>query len=411
MLRDLSMNICQIHKYYWHRDGASNYALYLSRLLEERGNKVIPFAMQSKHNLDTEYKDFFVSEMNLDDPKTVSFFNKFKYAGRMLYSCEAKNKINKLLKKEKIEIAHLHNIYHHISPSILPVLKKSGVKIVMTLHDYKLICPNYTIFHHGKVHEEDCKGLYLSCIKNKCHKNSRVQSMAVTAEMIFHHKIMKYYEHYVDKFIAPSEFIMNKCIEYGWPKEKFVHITHPVDLNTFGVQELSESYVAYVGRLSDEKGIGVLLSAAAKTPDIRYKIVGQGPLEKSLHKKVEEDRLDNVSFEGFKNGGDLEDLIGKARLIVVPSMWYENYPLSILEAKAMSKLVVASDIGGIREMLPKEFLVKPGDAHDLAQKIKKWYHTPPSRRSEWGHNFRKEVERDNNPGTHIKNIISLYESL
>lgn len=405
------MNILQVHKYYFHRDGASNYALYLGELLKERGNKIIPFSMQNPRNLESEYKDFFVSEMNLDDPKKVSVGNKFKYVGRMLYSCEAKKKMNKLLKKEKIDIAHLHNIYHHISPSILPVLKKAGVKIVMTLHDYKLICPNYTMFHHGQVHEEDCRGLYLSCLKNKCHKNSRAQSIVVTAEMIFHHKIMRYYEHYVDKFIAPSEFIMQKCVEHGWPKEKFVHIPHPIDPDKFSVQKSDSGYVAYVGRLSDEKGIEVLLSAAAKTPDIDYKIIGEGPLENNLRQVVKKEKIVNVSFEGFKTGQDLDSLIQGARIIVAPSVWYENYPLSILEAKAMGKIVIASNIGGIPEILSKELLVKPGDADDLASKIKMWYNISPIEREEIGIRLRKEVEKINNPGDHVKEIISLYNLL
>ncbi|MFH1766714.1 MAG: glycosyltransferase, partial [Patescibacteria group bacterium] len=251
------MKIIQAHKFYWYRDGASNYALFLSELLRNKGHEVIPFAMQNPKNLDSAYGKFFVSGAELDDPSQVSLSKKIKYAGRMFYSCEAKHKMKALLRSESVDIVHLHNIYHHISPSILPVIKKKGIPIVMTLHDYKLICPNYTMFHHGAVHEEDCKGWYGSCVKNKCMKDNRMQSRIVCAEMIFHHKIMKYYERYVDKFIAPSRFMMGKCIEMGWGADRFISLPNPIDKEQKATnkKQVDGDYVAYVGRLSEEKGL------------------------------------------------------------------------------------------------------------------------------------------------------------
>jgi glycosyltransferase involved in cell wall biosynthesis len=306
---------------------------------------------------------------------------------------------------------HLHNIYHHISPSILPLFKKRGIPVVMTLHDYKLIVPNYTMFHHGAVHEEDARGWYLSCVKNKCMKDSRAQSAIVTAEMIWHHKIMRYYEHYVDRFIAPSECMLETCVRFGWPREKFVHIPHPIDTKRFHVETKDNGYVLYIGRLSEEKGLHTLIDAAAKTPEIPYRIVGTGPLEADLQARVHTENINNVMFDGFQTGKALDELIAGARLSVLPSIWYENYPLSILEAKSSGKIVLGSDIGGISEMLPDDQLFSPGDHTALAALIRSWYDRSSAERTKVAKRERKETETINNPKKHVEAILSLYREL
>lgn len=404
------MTVLQIHKFYWPRDGASRYMFQLSDLLKGAGHTVIPFSMQHPENVSSPYERFFVSELNLSEPSRLSFSQKLAAAGRIVYSFEAKRKIELLLNEEGIDVAHLHNIYHHISPSILGELKKRGIPIVMTLHDYKLLSPNYTMFHHGHVHENDAEGWYFNCIKNQCMRESVSQSVVATAEMIFHHKIMRFFERYVDRFIAPSNFIKKMCHDYGWPEEKFVHIPHPVELPHSSLYS-DRGYVAYVGRLSEEKGLRELLVAAKMTPDIPYRIVGQGPLGEMLTVQAHDMRIHNVQFEGFLTGSALDDVIAQARIIVVPSLWYENYPLSILEAKAAGKIVIASNIGGTPEMLPKSLLVYPGDPEKLAEKINEWYHAEPRKRKLMGEQLRAEAEHINDPSKHLKAVEGVYEEL
>jgi len=403
------MNILQAHKYYWHRDGASNAMLFLASLLEGEGHSVIPFAMKQKESLESKYSKYFVSEMNLRESEKLSFSKKIGYAGRMIYSREAKKNMKALLRDEKIDVAHLHNIYHHISPSILPVLKKSGVKIVMTLHDYKLLSPNYSLFHHGEIHEEDGQGWYVSCIRNKCMKDSRMQSAVATAEMIFHHKIMRYYERYVDHFIAPSQFMLDTCVRFGWDKRKFSYIPNPIDTSRFKPTKTSGEYVAYIGRLSEEKGVHILLDAAKQNPDIPHKIVGAGPQEVMLRSKVRKEKIDNVEFVGFKTGKELDTFFVQARVLVTPSIWYENNPLSVLEPKAMGKVVIGSDIGGIPELLPRKLLVKPGDSRTLAKKIKTWYDASSLERREMGDLLRRQVEKMNDPEKFVQKVLGVYK--
>ncbi len=402
------MKIVQAHKFYWHRDGASNYMLELSDMLENSGHTVIPFSMKHKKAQKSPYSSFFVSGMDIQSPSSLSFSKKIKYAGRIIYSIEAKKKITKLLQKTNPDIVHLHNIYHHISPSILPAIKKQNIPIVMTLHDYKLICPNYSIFHHGKIHEEDCLGWYTSCTKNKCMKDSYLYSAVAQAEMIFHHKIMRYYERFVDKFIAPSQFMIDMCVKYGWPRDKFVHIPNPVDTTKFALSKKDGEFVSYIGRLSEEKGIEVILDAAKQIPHIPFQIIGTGPLEKNLKTKIQQEKINNIEMCGFQTGKDLQTSYNNARILLAPSVWYENNSLSILEAQAKGKIVIASNIGGIPEMLPKNLLVKPNSPNNLAKSIESWYSASFKKRTKQGEELREDVKKTNNPKNHKKSVEKVY---
>jgi len=404
------MKIVQVHKYWWRRDGASNYALDLSFELQKRGHTVIPFAMQQSETAETGYNQYFVSNMDISNPDNLSLKQKIQHAVRMWYSREAKLKMAALLDAEKPDVVHVHNIYHHISPSIITEIKKRGIPIVMTLHDYKLISPNYSMFHHGKIQEGDANAWYLGCIANKCMKDSYINSAVASFEMFLHHKILRIFKK-VDMFIAPSMFMKRTCERFGWKSHKFTHIVHPIDTQKYAVQTADLGYVAYIGRLSEEKGLHQLLQAAQKTPEISYKIVGTGPETSSLHEFVRANGLQNVEFTGFKTGAHLERLIKNARIIALPSVWYENYPISILEAKAMGKIVVGSDIGGIPELVDRRFLAESGNIEELTSVISKWHSADAKVRRSIGLHNRSEVEHNNSVRVHIDAIEGLYRSL
>lgn len=404
------MRILQVEKYYWPQGGASRYALELSELLEADGHTVVPFASASSRNLPSRYSEYFVPALDFAEVERASLWQKIKYAGHVIYSPDAKKRLTALLQKTKIDVAHLHTIYHQISPSIIPVLRERNIPTVMTLHDYKLLVPNYTFYHHGAIHEEDARGWYLSNVFNKGFKNSVVHSAVVTAEMIVHHKLKKYYEHGVDRFIAPSLFMKNICERFGWPADKIIHLPIPVVVPTKKAPAGGE-YVAYVGRLTEEKGLLVLCEAAKLTPEIPYVLVGDGPLRGAIELFIKNNKLRNVELTGFKQGRDLEQYMHRAKLFVLPSVWYENYPLSVLEAKAHGKIVVASAIGGLPEMLPPELLVAPNDAAALAEKITYWFTASEHKRTELGKVLREEVQKNNDPVQHREAVMELYSSL
>lgn len=404
------MNILQAHKYYWPRDGASRYMVEIGAALSKRGHTVVPFAMQHTEALRSPYERFFVSERDIHDPHKLTLWQKITHAQNIVYSFEARKKLQALLAETHIDVAHIHNIYHHISPSILGVLKKNKIPIVMTLHDYKLLSPNYALFHHGQIHEEDANGWYLTCIKNSCTKDSRAASAFATFEMILHHKIFRFYEKYVDRFIAPSQFMIDLCVKHGWPREKFIYLPNPVTLPP-GSAAAEGTNVTYVGRVSEEKGLKVLLEAAQKTPGIPYRIVGDGPQKKELENFVRAHNVQNVSFAGFLSGKKLEAEFESARFFVLPAVWYENNPLSVLEAKARGKLTIASALGGLSEMLPQELLVPPGDSVHLAESLQKWYSASLSERRALGEKLRQEVKEKNDVEAHLDQLEKIYNTL
>ncbi|MFB6225753.1 MAG: glycosyltransferase family 4 protein [Candidatus Paceibacteria bacterium] len=405
------MNILQAHKYFWRRDGASNYMVNLSQDLHSEGHKVVPFTMDQEQTLDSDYSDYYIEAYDLSDPDKYSIAKKIEIASKMIYNMDAKSNIEELLEEIDIDIAHLHNIYHHISPSILLPLSRQGADVVMTLHDYKLIAPNYTMFHHGEVHEENCEGWYTSCISDRCMDGSLAKSIIVTLEMIIHHKLWNVYDKYIDKFIAPSKFMQDICVKHGWDKDQFIHIPNPIDADEFEFSYDEGDYVAYIGRLAEEKGLEVLLDAAKKIPKIPVKIVGSGPMEDQLKQRVEQEKIDNVEFTGFLTGEPLKKRIRSADLVILPSIWYENYPISTLEAKAMGRIPIASSIGGLPEQLPGSLLVEPNQPSKLAEKIEQWYNNPAEKKKNIRRKLREEIEQENDPQKHLEQILSVYNSL
>jgi len=365
------MKILQINKFHYLRGGADRHYLELSENLKYEGYEVINFSMRHPQNIACAQEGYFAENVALD---RFSLKNIFKY----FYNYDAVAKLEKLIETEKPDIAHLHNIYHQLTPAIIHVLKRHKIKIVLTLHDYKIICPNYQLFARSQICERCRGGKYYNCAMTKCVKNSRAKSIMATLEAYLYRRIFKSYE-LVDIFIAPSQFMKNKFVDFGWPAEKiavlknFTKPTKEVVVKKKHMLFFDNDYLLYFGRLSDEKGIDILLSAMKLLPeDVKLKIIGK--FENSLISRDVENRELNSRVEllGFKSGAELENLICNAKAVVVPSIWYENMPLSVLEAMAAGKVVIASRIGGIPEIIrdgENGLLFEAGNAIDLARKI------------------------------------------
>ncbi|MFA6417092.1 MAG: glycosyltransferase [Patescibacteria group bacterium] len=365
------MRILQVNKFHYARGGADKYYLSLGKALEQAGNEVAYFSMQHPKNEVTPYAKYFVSRLSFNEG---GFKDKLKSPGRMIYSLEAKRKFKKLVADFKPEIIHIHNIYHQLSPSILDVAKKAGIPVVMHVHDYKLICPNYQLFAHGEICEACKPHKYYKCAQKKCFKDSRSKSFLAALEMYLHHSVLKIYERNITTFITPSAFMKSKLVEWGWPAVKIKVIVNPFDaqMSLSLNEEIPplEKYLLYFGRLSEEKGLKTLIEAAALT-GAKLKFVGDGPQKielDTLAKKINA----HLEFLGFKSGEELKQLILKARAVVIPSIWLENMPLSLLEALSLGKVVIASNIGGIPEIIKdgdNGLLFIPGNIKDLVRKI------------------------------------------
>ena len=366
------MRILQVNKFYYPRGGADKYFLDLSSALESAGDQVAVFSMASPNNLPSKFSPYFVSNIDFDKISPKDFL---KIPGRIIYSLEAKRKFKKLVADFKPDIIHIHNIYHQISPSILDVARSAKIPVVMHLHDYKLICPNYQLFVDGKTCEACRKTKYYHCTQKKCLKGSTSKSLLATIEMYIHHSILKIYKKNITFFISPSQFMKNEIISFGWPENKIEIIANPYSSSLIATEEEisnnnEENYLLYFGRLSPEKGLTTLIKAAAIS-NLPIKFVGAGPEEENLRKEAK--RLNVLTdFTGFKHKEELKLIILKAKAVIIPSIWYENMPLSLLEALSLGKIVIASDIGGIPEIISpgiNGLLFKPGDAKDLSDKI------------------------------------------
>jgi len=403
---DGRVKVLFVNKFFYERGGAVAVFFDTARLIESFGHKAILFAMSHPQNLRSPYSRYFVSNVDFDEPGPL--FERIKAAGRILYSLEAKRKIDALLKNERPHIVHLHNIYHQISPSILHTIKAHGLPIVMTLHDYKMVCPTYNMLTNGKPCERCRRGRFYWCLIKRCNRRSLLRSAVNVLEMYLHHRILHIYD-LVDVFISPSLFLKEKVQEMGFEGE-IHYLPNFIEPGKFlPCYDYGEKSLVYFGRLSPEKGLFTLLEAVGGL-DMKLKIIGDGPLRKDLEMLVSQKGLDNVSFLGYKGGEELKGEIQKAVAVVLPSRWYENSPRSIIEAFALGKPVIGSRIGGIPELVrdgETGLTFEPGNAQDLRAKIKEIL-TNPDRVVEMGKKARGFVEEELNAQKHYKALMEIY---
>ena len=404
------MKILMVNKFFYIKGGSETYYFSLKKLLEHHGHTVIDFSMKDEKNFESPYSKFFVE--NVDYNKKQSIFDKIKEAEKIIYSFEAKKKIEELIKETKPDIVHLHIFQHQLSLSILDVLKKYNIPIVYTAHDLKMICPNYKMLTHGKICEE-CKGQkYINCLKNKCLKDSMVKS-AVAMMEAYINKWRKAYDK-IDYIITPSEFYRKKFIEFGIDENKISHIpnflsTEQVDYDVIPNQD----YFLYFGRLSEEKGIMTLIKAMEGIKST-LKVVGTGPLQDEIKQFVKDKNYNNIEILGFKSGKELNTIVANAKAVVLPSEWYENGPYSAIESLKSSRPIIGSDLGGIPELIEENkngFIFKHGNVEELNECIKKIEDLKQNEILEM-QKYSKKIFLDKYTDvTHYNSIMKIYEKV
>ena len=402
------LKLLLINKFFWKKGGSESVFFNEKSMLESSGHSVIPFSMLDERNEPSEYSKYFIS--GVDYSKT-GLVDQLSAALKIIYSFEAKSKMKQLLGEHSPELAHFHIFQHQISPSVFGPLRKKGVPIVLTLHDLKPICPNYKMYTCHGVCEACMGGKFINCFKNRCTKDSALGSLVNTVEMYFHYA-MKYYQN-VDRYIAVSKFYRSKMIEFGFDEAKVDYLPNYIDASEYDPSTPEKGYILYFGRLSEEKGLAVLFEAARQLPEIPVYIVGTGPLEIELKQQAEKDGISNILFWGFKSGEELKKLLSESTAVVVPSEWYENCPMTVLEAFAAARPVIGSDIGGIPELIDDGvdgFIFSPGDVHSLQNKMKWiWEHRDASK--EMGLTGRKKIEAQFNAEAHYDGLMSIYNDV
>ena len=365
--------------------------------------------MKHPKNLPSPWEKYFVSRISFNEG---TWRDSLLAPGRIIYSFEAKRKFSKLVEDFKPDIIHIHNIYHQISPSILKVAMKKKIPVIMHLHDYKLLCPNYQLFVNNKICYRCWPKRYSQCFKNRCFKNSFAKSLLASIEMCFHHKILKIYEKSISCFIAPSKFMKETLIKFNWPEDKIKLVYNFSEKmeNNF-INEL-EDYGLYYGRLSKEKGIDILLKGIKKANNnFTLKILGSGPEEENLKELTNSLGLNKqVEFLGFKSGDDLYDIIKKAKVIFLPSIWNENMPFVLLEALSLKKVVVVSRTGGLPELISDKetgFIFENSNVEELADIIKNLDQYDLKKIGEKAY----EISRDLDINNHLVKILDIYNNL
>ncbi len=406
------MNVLLVNSFFYNRGGDCTYFFSLKRLLEKTGHKVVVFSMRHPQNFGSKYEHYFVNHIDyVEEAKKKTLHSLLKVLCRTIYSREAKDKIAQLIKDERIDVAHLQSIHHHITPSILYPLKRHRIPIIWTLHDFTIMCPNTTFYCHGNICERCKKIRYYWPPLVRCKKNSFMASTMAAAENAIH-RIMRVYD-LVDFFITPSQFLRHKLIEYGFEKDKILHINNFVEMTSFENKEDTGNYCLFAGRLSEEKGLKTLIDAAFKVRAMRLKIIGTGPLEQELIRYARSKNGPGiVEFIGHVSHADAIELLSNSSFAVVPSEWYENLPYSILEAFACQKPVIASRIGGLPAFVTDGvtgLLFEPYDAQDLAAKIT-WMNAHPKERKKMGRTAREVLGKEYNPDKHYTQLMAVYET-
>ena len=315
------MRILLSNKFYYRRGGDCVYVLNVEQLLKKHGHEVAVFAMDYPDNLETPWKKYFPGNMT----KPMAFSRPFG-------SREVKKKFNRLLDDFRPDVVHLNNIHTQLSPVIAELAHERGIRVVCSLHDYKLLCPRYDCLRDGVEICEKCfGGDKTSCKTYKCIKGSTLASLIGYKEAVMWNR--QRLENCTDLFVCPSSFMKEKMMQGGFDESKLKVLSHFIDIDKCKKESYVEraDYYCYVGRLSHEKGLNTLIQAASQLP-YKLKIIGGGPLEKELKAKSAELK-GNIDFLGFKQWDEIKEVVGKARFSVTPSEWYEVFGLVNAEAR------------------------------------------------------------------------------
>jgi glycosyltransferase involved in cell wall biosynthesis len=401
--------LLSINNYYYRRGGAESVFFDHNEMFERAGWEVVPFSMQHAENLPCRWSDHFAD--TTDGSMDGSPLVKVSRAMTTVYSLDAARRIRSLISSTRPDVAHAHNIYHHLSPSVLVELRRQGIPVVITLHDLKLVCPAYKMHSQGAVCESCRGGALRNVVKNRCIKNSFAMSALVWLESTIH-RALDLYMGTVNRFVVPSRFFLAKFAEWGVDTSRFVHIPNFVDVDSLAVQgDYGDAFV-YFGRLSPEKGLATLIKAAAQA-GVPVRIVGTGPEESSLRQLAAQLGAD-VKFTGYLTGEPLRAAIAAARAVVLPSEWYENAPLSLMEASALGRPIIGADIGGIPELIRQGetgFLFTSGSVDSLTQVLREVAQLPVQALRHLGATGREWMRAEFSAVRYQSRMIELYGTL
>jgi glycosyltransferase involved in cell wall biosynthesis len=402
------MRILYCNKYNFPFSGTEVYLFELMELMRSHGHEVALFSMADPRGEPTAYDRHFVP--HIDFKKQSGAWQRVKLAAHAVYSPDARRRIRAMIKEFRPDVAHVRNIYHHLSPSILFELKARNVPVVYHLNDFKLLCPSYNMVSQGESCEACKGGEFWRMMKIKCYPG--VGSRMTLVAEAYIHRWLGTYRKCVDRFLAPSQFVRNKFVEHGWNAEKFEVLPHFQTMPfQGGPSAVKDAPLLYFGRLSREKGVGDLVRAMKLVPDMRLIIAGDGPQRGELQDLAAGLHLTNVEFVGHAGAVELHALIAQSRFTVLPSHAYETLGKTILESYAQARAVVASDLGSRRELVHEGetgLLYPMGNLNQLATSIRA-LGRQPDLAEKMGRKGWELVRERYTPAAHYQALLGLYE--
>lgn len=394
--------ILLVSKFYYTRGGAEVVAINMANDLAKRGYEIGVFTMDYPQNLSPE-NFYTASQVDFSG----GLIDKLKFAMRTMGYNGIKSSFKKALQEFNPDIVHLHNVHSYLSPAVVKLAKEYGCKVVWTLHDYKLACPAYSCLNRGRICEK-CFTSKINVVKERCFKENLPASVLAYFEAVKWN--VKKLQRYVDYFVCPSAFIKRQMLKAGLQEEKLKVVCNFVDpikldqLKRAEIPDTRDDFYVYVGRLSEEKGVATLLKAAKDLP-YKLKLVGGGHLYDGF--MAEYGNCDNIEFMGHQPAEKVAEILLSAKCLVLPSEWYENNPLSVIEALCAGIPIVGANIGGIPELIDAECgeTFESGNVEDMQKAItrvmakEKYDYNSIAKRSQERFSFE----------THFKQLKELYK--
>ena len=401
------MRVLHVNKYLYRRGGAESYMEAVASLQADAGHEVAFFGMEHPDNEPHVYERHFPSYLELEPPP-ASVAGKVSGFGRMVWSASARRGIDAVVSDFRPDVVHLHNTYHHLSPSILGPLARRRVPTVMTLHDYKLACPTYRFLDNGTVCQACLGGHFTQAVRRRCKDGSLASSAAMAAELAIHTALRAY--RHVQVFVCPSRFMVGRMAAAGVFPDRLRWLPHFVLPAPDRSVEPTDA-VVFAGRLSPEKGVDTLIDAVGLlSGHVRLDVAGDGPDRPRLEGLAAGIGGEHVRFLGRVDRATVDALVTEALAVVLPSRWYENQPMIVLEALARGVPVVASDLGGTPELVRPGvdgFLVPPDDPGALASALRALL-DDRARASSMGKSARERALTDFAPDIHLARLDAVY---
>jgi len=385
----MSLTIAIVHNAYGKVSGEEIVIDNLAALLVTRGLNVQRFSISSAEIEDKRLGKILAFFSGIHNPFSRKAFGQF-------------------LRETRPDVVHIHNLYPLISPSILPECTAQGIPVVMTVHNFRLVCPNGLLLSHGEVCHRCLGGREYWCILRNCEKNI-FKSTGYALRTVAARIMRRYYNH-VNHFICLTSFQRDILVKEGLPRDRVSVLANPVEIKvTESSAAMEKNSVLFVGRVSREKGIRSLFEAARVCSDIPFLVAGNF----EAMPEARELAPANVTLLGAVPSQELDALYEKARVFVLPSVWYEGFPTVLLEAMSHGLPMVCSRIGGLPEIVDDGItglLYEPGNVDELADRIRALWQNP-ALCQKLGEAGLRKVREDYAADRLLDRLLEIYENL